>query len=61
MSMDDYFEYILLSKVNGQHKQVEDLIKEMSKYQKKDCFTYFSNQEQTDDNLYCKKKIIAFL
>jgi hypothetical protein len=56
--MDDYFEYILLSQ-RTTYTKVEDLIKKCS-VKKKDCFTYFSNQEQTDDNLYCKKKIIAF-
>lgn len=57
-TIEDYFDYILLSEINGQRKQVQNLIDKMSKQQKKNCLTWFSEQEQTNDVLYCKKMLI---
>lgn len=57
-TMEDYFDYILLSKINGQQTQVLNLIDKMSKQQKKNCLTWFSEQKQTNDVLYCKQMLI---
>ncbi|SNR14423.1 hypothetical protein [Tenacibaculum jejuense] len=39
----DYYEYILLSIVNGQRKQAERLTKKLSTTQKIDAFEYLEN------------------
>ena len=39
-SIEDYFEYILSSKYNGQHKQTIELFRKLSKEQKEEFFTY---------------------
>lgn len=57
-TIEDYFDYILLSKVNGQQKQVADLIERMSKEQKKECLKWFEEQTKTADTEYCKKELI---
>lgn len=38
--MDQYFEYIIESEINGQFKQRDQLIKDLSKDQKKDFIDY---------------------
>ena len=38
--IEDYFDYIHLSHVNGQHKQEQDLIKDLSKKQKIEFLSY---------------------
>jgi len=40
-TMQDYFEYILNSEINGQRSQVRELIKNMSKGQQKEALQYF--------------------
>jgi len=41
-SIEDYYEYIVNSEVNGQFTQVNSLIKELSKNQKKDALDYLT-------------------
>lgn len=57
-TMEDYFEYILLSKINGQQKQVTDLINRMSKEQKRQCLVWLNQQIKTEDIKYCRKELI---
>lgn len=57
-TMEDYFDYILLSKINGQYTQVSALILKMSKEQKKDCLKWFDEQTKTEDVEYCRKELI---
>ena len=39
-SIEDYFEYIMTSKYNGQHKQTIELFRKLSKKQKEEFFKY---------------------
>jgi len=39
-TINDYFLYIIESKINGQNRQVADLIEELSKNQKKEFLFY---------------------
>ena len=41
-SIEEYFEYIIDSEINGQRKQVQSLIDDLSKSQKKDALKYLS-------------------
>lgn len=51
----NYFEYIIESKINSQHKQVENLIKDLSKEQKKTFLSYYNDPQFKDrkDTAYC--------
>lgn len=40
-SINEYFEYIVTSVLNGQRKQSLELIKALSKSQRRDCLNYF--------------------
>lgn len=40
MSLEEYFEYIVESKVNGQHKQARELFRDLSDEQKSEFFVY---------------------
>jgi hypothetical protein len=60
-SIEDYFEYIIESKINGQHKQVLGLIQAMSKSQKKHCLIWFDEQVRSHDVEYCKDVLIKEL
>lgn len=57
-TIEDYFDYIVESKINGQHGQVDSLIKAMSKEEKKHCFIWFDEQVFTEHIKYCKSKLI---
>jgi hypothetical protein len=58
-TIEDYFEYIIISKINGQHSQVLSLIKAMSKEQKKNCLYYFNNSPANNEHVqYCKTVLI---
>lgn len=52
----DYYNYILQSIINGQNKQVRNLINELSLAQKKDAIQYFEIIGETKD--YKKAKIL---
>ena len=39
-NMEDYFNYVVDSRTNGQHNQARQLIKRMSRNQKKDFISY---------------------
>jgi hypothetical protein len=41
-TIEEYFEYILDSKTNGQHKQALELYKDLSPAQKKEFINWFS-------------------
>jgi hypothetical protein len=53
-SIESYFEYIVDSEVNGQFKQVDSLIKELSRNQKKDALDYLSTQYLFDEDYAIK-------
>jgi hypothetical protein len=53
-TIEDYFEYIVASKLNGQHAQVRSLIVAMSKEQKKDCILWLREQAVSHDVNYCE-------
>lgn len=40
MSLEEYFEYIVESRVNGQHKQARELFRDLSDEQKSEFFAY---------------------
>ena len=54
--IEQYYSYIIESKINGQHQQVKDLIDELSSKQKKE-FIHFvdCNYKTHEDAVYCKK------
>lgn len=60
-TMEDYFDYILLSKINGQYTQVSALILKMSKEQKRECLVWLNQQTKTEDTEYCKNEIIKLI
>jgi hypothetical protein len=60
-SMDQYFDYILESEVNGQFEQVEKLIIELSKPQRIDLFEYLRNGEQSEYRAKCIGKLLKLL
>ena len=60
-TIEDYFDYIVLSKINGQHAQVVSLIKAMSVQQKKHCLIWFNYQIVSEHTKYCKSKLIEAL
>lgn len=43
-TIEDYFEYIVESIINGQRTQAQNLIKELSKKQKKDAYAYYNDR-----------------
>lgn len=45
-TIEDYFNYIVDSIINGQRQQAKDLIKELSKEQKKEAVKHFSNYNE---------------
>ena len=58
-TIEDYYDYIVLSKINGQHGQVESLIKAMSKTQKKECLHWLNEEPFSSDHReYCKTILI---
>lgn len=60
-TIEDYYEYIVLSEINGNRSQVKSLIKAMSKEQKKDCLNWFNQQYVSNDLEICKKELIEQL
>ena len=48
-NIEEYFEYIVNSQVNGQFTQVQNLINELSSNQKKDALDYISNLYAPDN------------
>jgi hypothetical protein len=59
--IENYFEYIVESKVNGQPQQVESLVKELSKKQKLQFLRYTEQFDNDDDLKYCKNIIHKFM
>jgi len=60
-TIEEYFAYIVESKINGQHAQVEDLITKLSKDQKKDFLQYLESNGLGEDARYCKEKTLELL
>lgn len=54
----EYYYYILESEANGQRKQVYDLIKRLSKEQKKEAYQYFND---FDSNIAKEVQRIIYL
>jgi hypothetical protein len=59
--LEDYFNYILESEINGQFEQVEKLIIELSKPQRVDLFEYLRNGEQSEYRAKCIGKLLKLL
>ena len=51
-NLNKYFEYILDSQTNGQIKQMNDLISELSKNQKIEFLQFLSEYGQNEDIIY---------
>lgn len=61
-TIEDYFQYIVLSQVNGQFSQVDSLIKAMSKEQKKDCLEAIDSDFIDEDIKYkIKRKLLKLI
>lgn len=59
---EEYFDYIVASKTNGQHQQVEDLITKLSKQQKKDFLEHVNNNPHAgEDSRYCTDLTLKLL
>lgn len=50
-TIEDYFEYVQLSKINGQNQQVRSLISVMSGLQKLQFIQYVGNKSETSNDL----------
>lgn len=57
-TIEDYYQYIVLSEYNGQRKQVKDLISKLSKKQKKDCLEYLEINWSNNSNSETIKTLI---
>ena len=53
MSLDEYFEYIVESKANGQHEQAKMLFTMMSQAQSKTFFEYVDSAAGSDSGGSC--------
>lgn len=53
--IEDYFEYIVESIINGQRQQAKSLIKDLSKEQKKEALTWYEEQIITFDTDHYKE------
>lgn len=61
-TLEEYYQYILDSYINGNLMQVENLITEFSKNQKKDFITWLDYCDQDKETVqYCKSKTITLL
>ncbi len=49
-TLEDYFDYIIESKVNGQRTQARELFNELSKEQKKEFFNYVDTAYYYDEH-----------
>lgn len=57
-TIEDYYNYVIESKINGQHKQCNDLIIEMSKSQKIDFIRHANQFQKSEDILWCINKTL---
>tara|TARA_R110000822_G_scaffold127454_1_gene262937 strand:- start:5377 stop:5598 length:222 start_codon:yes stop_codon:yes gene_type:complete len=60
-TIEEYFNYIVLSETNGNRSQVYDLINNLSKQQKKDCLEYINENESGSDAEIVKNILIQSL
>lgn len=59
---EQYMDYVLLSKENGNHKQAEELIKKMSKKQKLEFIQYLEDTAFSgEDSHWCKNKTLQLI
>ena len=47
-TIENYFDYILESEINGQRSQVESLVKALSSSQNRECLNYLSQYSGPD-------------
>lgn len=60
-TIEEYFDYIVGSKVNGNFSQVKELISELSKNQKKQFLSYLAGWSDNDDTWYVKNETMKQL
>ena len=60
-NITQYFEYIVLSEVNGNRSQVYDLINDLSNQQKKDFLNHLNDNESGSDAEIVKNILIQNL
>jgi hypothetical protein len=60
-TIEEYYHYIYSSEVNGQRKQVMNLIQAMSRPQKKDALDYLEIMYECDDLRTVKQLIMEAL
>lgn len=61
-TIEEYFDYIIESKINGQHAQVKSLITALSKEQKKEFIIHLEfSYSNSKDIEYCKDLTIELL
>ena len=60
-TMFDYYNYIVESIINGQRKQAEDLINQLSKAQKKDAIDYFNMTGESEHIKEAEKLTLELL
>ncbi len=58
-TIEQYFNYIIESEINGQRSQVYDLIHKLSKRQKKDCLQYLNENESGTDAEIVKNILVT--
>lgn len=49
-TLDDYFNYMVESQINGQFQQVKSLAEALSRKQKKEALIYFLNRQHVRDD-----------
>ena len=57
-NLKQYFDYILDTHANGQFKQLDDLIRELSKNQKIELLKYLSEFGQNENIIYITNSVI---
>ena len=57
-NIEDYYDYVLGSYINGNYGQCRELIKKLSKEQKKDCYEYLQDLYVNDVNVNTVLKIL---
>jgi hypothetical protein len=60
-TMDDYMDYVVESKINGNYSQAKLLIDKFSKQQKIHFISYLENENNSEDIKWCKNKTIELI
>jgi len=59
--IENYFDYIVESEINGQYRQLKKLINKLSPKQKIQCFRYLSNPSfENVKNIYHLKEFLIY-